>query len=380
MNVSYSLLGALACSVAIIGVWYLHKWRRPWREIAVWPGDPLETGEGVCVRFSDGRELELAKKDDGSYRSHLDRGCLEEPFVVLRTPDLVPEVGFHGQDLPPRSAALIDEPLWIFPAAWSDRKPHDCRLTRVGRHEDFPVTKSKRVEKGRMVRVHLPKTYDEQKDRHYPIVYFLDGQNVFDASTAFGGVEWCLDEIIHQLEEEGEEPPILVGIDNGGMRREREYTFCSIDGKEEGGAEEHLRFILEEVDPFIRQKYRVVDGAASLVGSSLGGLFALWAAIAHPEAFHSLAAVSPSIWWAKGKVLQLPLQEGTRPHVWLCMGSNEGQGAEEAFDYACQRLHELGWRDGDDLRGLLVKNGHHHESAWADRSPTILRFLQRARK
>ena len=376
---SYSVFGALAFGAAIIGLWYLNKWRSPWREIAVWPGDPLEKGEGICVKFGHGEVIELIEKADGSFRSHLHNGQLEEPFMVYRTPDFVPEVGFHGQDLPPRSAARIHEPLWIFPAAWSDRAPHDSRLTRVGRHEDFPVNGSKRVEAGRMIRVHLPRTYDEHPDRHYPVVYFLDGQNVFDASTAFGGVEWCLDEIIHRLEEEGEESPILVGIDNGGMRREREYTFCSIDGEEEGGAEEHLRFILEEIDPFIRKKYRLAHGPGSLVGSSLGGLFALWVAIAHPEAFHAVAAVSPSIWWARGKVLELPLLQGKRPHVWLCMGSNEGEGALEAFDYACRRLHELGWQDGQDLRGLFVKGGHHHESAWADRSPTILRFLQQAR-
>ncbi len=381
----YSFLGAAFCGFALFGLWYLKTWQKPWREVAVWPGDPLGDDESVLLKFIDGEELPLINCGDGSYRSHLKNERLESPFVVCRIPGSIPEVGFHGQALPPRSAARLHEPLWIFPAAWSDRPPHDSRLTRVGRHEDFPIENSRRVESGRMIRVHLPKTYDRDDNTHFPIVYFLDGQNVFDASTAFGGVEWCLDEIIHQLEQEGEKSPILVGIDNGGMRREREYTFCPIDGgpiQEQGGggAEEHLDFLLKEVDPLIRKKYRVAPGPGSLVGSSLGGLFALWAAFAHPEAFHAVAAVSPSIWWARGKVLEQDLATGKRPHVWICMGTEEGEGAEKAFDFAIKRLHELGWQEGEDLNGLLVQGGHHHESAWADRSPTILRFIERSRQ
>src|ERR1700688_2438429 len=44
----------------------------------------------------------------------------------------------------------------------------------------------------RLLRVWLPLGYDdaENSGKCYPVLYLNDGQNLFEASTAFGGVEW----------------------------------------------------------------------------------------------------------------------------------------------------------------------------------------------
>ena len=52
-----------------------------------------------------------------------------------------------------------------------------------------------------------------------------DGQNLFDAATAFAGHEWGLDEIAEEMIRTGEiEPLIIVGIYNAGEARMAEYT------------------------------------------------------------------------------------------------------------------------------------------------------------
>lgn len=365
---------ALLLGAALLAALLRRGRRRDERDVVVWPG-VIADDEHVALHFGEGEQVVLARAEQDGFRGRLPTSHLERPFVVCRMPGLVPEAGYHGQDVPPRSAARLPHPLWIFPAAWRDRRPPSGHLTRVGAHEDLAVT-SKRVAGSRPVRVHLPAGYADEPERRYPVILLLDGQNVFDHSTAFGGVEWCLDDIAARLEAEEGLAAILVGVDNGGMRREWEYTFCPHGPSGRGGgAEEHLAFLLQEVMPLIRSRWRTDGTPPRLVGSSLGGLFALWAALAHPGEFTALAAVSPSVWWNKGAVLALPLAHGARPRVWVDMGTREGQAAGRTLELTEERLVSLGWTQGGDLRALLVGGGVHHESAWADRSPSILRFL-----
>src|SRR5580693_4577652 len=78
----------------------------------------------------------------------------------------------------------------------------------------------------RLLRVWLPPGYDDAQNagRHYPVLYLNDGQNLFETSTAFAGIEWQVDETADRLIREGAVPPlIVVGIDNTGKERIREY-------------------------------------------------------------------------------------------------------------------------------------------------------------
>src|ERR1700722_11833058 len=53
----------------------------------------------------------------------------------------------------------------------------------------------------RFLRVWLPAGYDDAENagRRYPVLYLNDGQNLFEASTAFAGVEWQVDEMAERL-------------------------------------------------------------------------------------------------------------------------------------------------------------------------------------
>src|SRR5438309_6172344 len=67
----------------------------------------------------------------------------------------------------------------------------------------------------RFLRVWLPPGYDavENQARRYPALYLNDGQNLFEDSTSFTGVEWQVDETADRLIREGVVPPlIIVGI------------------------------------------------------------------------------------------------------------------------------------------------------------------------
>ncbi len=135
----------------------------------------------------------------------------------------------------------------------------------------------------RFLRVWLPPGYDDaaNADRHYPVLYLNDGQNLFEASTSFAGVEWQVDEAAERLIREGAIPPmIVVGIDNTGKDRIREYMphrsmhpmTLRVRGRH------YPDFLMKEIMPFVEGKYRVATGPENtgLGGSSLGALIALY--------------------------------------------------------------------------------------------------------
>lgn len=69
------------------------------------------------------------------------------------------------------------------------------------------------------------------------------------------------------------------------------------EGRRLGRATEFLGFLLDEVVPFVEDRYAVADRGSILFGSSLGGLFTLHAMLERPGAFDAYVAVSPAIWW-----------------------------------------------------------------------------------
>ena len=117
----------------------------------------------------------------------------------------------------------------------------------------------------RFLRVWLPPGYDDPANagRHYPVLYLNDGQNLFEASTSFTGVEWQVDETGDRLIREGVIPPmILVGMDNAGKGRIREYMphrslhpmMLRVQGSR------YPSFLIKEVMPFLARNYRVASG------------------------------------------------------------------------------------------------------------------------
>jgi predicted alpha/beta superfamily hydrolase len=213
-----------------------------------------------------------------------------------------------------------------------------------------------------------------------------DGQNVFDAATAFGGVEWGVDETAQQLiRKKLIEPLIIVAIANTGEDRIHEYapTPAQIDPpkrkRSRGLLRNYGRFLTEELKPFIDRKYRTKREAefTALGGSSLGGLATLVLGLWFPNYFTRLAVMSPSIWWDDCAIYKIvdALDETAKPplRIWLDTGTHE-PGWERAAALR-DRLLEKGWRLHDDLHYLEVEGANHSEGAWAARVDPILRFL-----
>ena len=261
--------------------------------------------------------------------------------------------------------------------------PKHTLTGNIKRHRAFP---SKVLGNRRDVLVYLPPGYRRFSTKDYPVLYLHDGQNVFDAATAFAGVEWSVDETAERLiQKKLIEPLIIVAVANTGEERIHEYapTPGVIDARAKrkkrsrGLSRLYGHFLVNELKPFIDRKYRTKREAAftGLGGSSLGGLVTLAIGILYPQAFSRLIVMSPSIWWDDFAIYRLVDSIEQKPplKIWLDTGTAE-PGWEQGRELR-NRLIEKDWKLLDDLQYLEVKGADHSEAAWARRVEPALRFL-----
>lgn len=159
------------------------------------------------------------------------------------------------------------------------------------------------VDEDFQISVALPEGY-AASDTSYPVLYLADADILFAATT----------QIIRLMRLREELPKMLLvgigyGVEDTGEwrnRRRRDLTPTHVRdevGRHSGGAADFLRFIREELMPFVDENYRTSSDNA-LGGGSLGGLFALYALFHAPDAFQRYIVVSPSIWWDDRVTLQ----------------------------------------------------------------------------
>jgi len=240
----------------------------------------------------------------------------------------------------------------------------------------------------RFLSVWLPPAYDDAQNttRHYPVLYLNDGQNLFEPVTSFNGVEWHVDETADRLILEGLVPPmIIVGVDNAGKDRIREYmphrSFQPMMLRVQGSR--YPSFLIKEVMPFVARHYRVASGPENmgLGGSSLGALISLYTVAVRPGLFGRLFLESPSLWASNRQIIRQ--SRGVRrwpERVFLATGTAEA-GRPDRDQSMVDDVRELAaiiGRSGLDdrrLRLVVEEGATHHESAWARRFPEGLSFL-----
>jgi predicted alpha/beta superfamily hydrolase len=229
--------------------------------------------------------------------------------------------------------------------------------------------------------VYLPPGYNPTRRRRYPVLYLKDGQNLFDASTAFGGVDWGANVTADRLIRAGDvEPLIIVGTYNTGDQRVDEYTPSRDRRLRRGGkADLYGRFLIEEVKPLIDEEYCTSQDRfdSALGGSSLGGLLSLYLGLRYEHVFGKLAILSPSVWWDRKRIID---EVKTLPHktdqlIWLDVGTAEGKVTLRHARILRNALEAQGWEKEKDLAYLEAEGGVHNESSWGGRVEPMLRFL-----
>ena len=162
--------------------------------------------------------------------------------------------------------------------------------------EELSIDSQVLAEQRKLV-VYLPANYKTNTDS-FPVLYLTDGE-IQGPHTA-GSLDY--------LAKFDQTPQmIVVGIVNPRKTRQRDLTITPAkqqNPKQLDNADRFLTFIEQEVIPTVKENYRTLDYQA-LSGTSHGGQFAVNAMIKKPQLFDGVIAISPSLYWDNGQLLDL---------------------------------------------------------------------------
>lgn len=247
-----------------------------------------------------------------------------------------------------------------------------CKNTLTGNFEYIDIFDYKAI-------VYLPPDY-YSKNKKYPVLYMQDGQNLFDENTSFLGIEWNADEWAEKLIKENIiSPMIIVGIYNRGDKRVDDYTpFYEKSRKRGGKAHEYLNFLCKELIPFLDSNFRTIKNRENRIigGSSLGGLFSLWAGYEREDIFSGVVCMSPALWWDNKHIIKY-IKDHKDLNVWLDIGTEEGNIINKE-NPPCSECREL-YNKLDSMKYKIkykeYKGAIHHEKDWAVRFGDILKYF-----
>lgn len=240
----------------------------------------------------------------------------------------------------------------------------------------------------------LPSSYSSSPDKKYPVLYYVDAY--WDAplvSAVYGGLVY--DALAPEF--------IMVGLSyfgeniNYDQERLRDLTPTTVKSRGEvsGGAPAFLRFLKESVIPTVEKNYQVDNSERALAGSSLGGLFALYAMYEDPAFFKRYIAISPAADWDNNYIAKLDAaysknHQTLNARLFLSYSTGEykpfgdpiaafqrqlkGRNHKglQLMNYEMQDVRHAGVKPDGYVRGLMW--------AWKDIAPTGPSGLEKAYK
>lgn len=247
-------------------------------------------------------------------------------------------------------------------------------------HPNFPS----QFVTARQVDVWLPPSYHRSPTQRYAVLYAHDGQNLFDPHTSFIKVDWGLDETLTRLIAEGKvHEVIVVGIWNTPKRRQ-EYmpqkaatTFLG----EPVISDNYLRFLVEELKPFIDSTYRTRPERAHtfIMGASMGGLISLYAICEYPDIFGGAACLSTHFPAADGAVIEYMkthLPDPRTHKIYFDYGTETLDAQYEPYQQQADAvMRQHGFEEGKNWLTRKFPGDEHSERAWRRRVEIPLRFL-----
>ena len=181
-------------------------------------------------------------------------------------------------------------------------RPNTEEVISVGTQRTL---QSKVLGEERTLLIRVPKGYKKEQTR-YPVLYKLDGGKSVFLQTV-GTVEYLYD---------WRQAPdyIVVGIKNTDRRRDMNL---------DQGADQFIRFLSEELVPFVEANYRTKE-SRTLSGQSASSIFALYTSLRAPELFDGYVLGSFGLSEKRLRQFEKELAERSKNpqrHHWVYVGN-----------------------------------------------------------
>ncbi len=234
-----------------------------------------------------------------------------------------------------------------------------------------------------VVHVVLPRDFDVEPARTYPLVYLNDGQNQLTDRGAFGG--WHTDTIAARMMRDGRLADCVLACVEMHADRNRAYFPAGTVTTAVGQADIYTDLLADRLFEAMQRRYRLAaDEPLTIIGSSNGAIHALSAGLMRPDRFRRIGCLSYARLRPERNFRQieamagLPLERvsidsGTRWGEW---DSEETSDDNVAVSLSLRdRLLARGMVLEGSLRYALACGDAHNEGAWRRRIGECLAFL-----
>jgi predicted alpha/beta superfamily hydrolase len=229
----------------------------------------------------------------------------------------------------------------------------------------------------RRVRVLLPYNY-QQTNRHYPVLYLQDGQNLIGAGEGYGS--WEIDRKLAILAARNHHEVIVVAINHGDETRIADFTMeQTMAGT--GSGQYYLDFLVRDLKPLIDSQFRTLADAQNtgIGGSSLGGLISLYGGLRYPDVFGRLMVFSPSVWIARNIYDEAQAyRPNQKTRIYVFGGTKESRYMAANLKRLSDAL-QTRWAFFSSGRVLvnlsILPDGRHQEIFWGREFPRAFEWL-----
>ncbi len=229
--------------------------------------------------------------------------------------------------------------------------------------------------------IYLPTTYYDQPEKRYPVLYMFDGHNLFFDEDATYGKSWGLKEYMDVTDT----PLIIAAVEcNHGANNERlqEYSPYTFDdpqlGHIQGKGRLTMKWLIYTFKKEVDKKFRTLPDRAHtyIGGSSMGGLMSLFGVLRYNHVFSKAAALSPSIWFAPNKLMNMITKGKVRPDtvIYMDYGQNEMSYRKTMPKMYSKTVATLLNRN-ILLTSRIVPKGTHSEASWEKQIPYFMETL-----
>jgi len=231
--------------------------------------------------------------------------------------------------------------------------------------------------KTRKVYILLPHDYDQNLDKHYPVLYMQDAQNLFGKGSNYGN--WEIDKRLSLLTKKELGDVIVVAIEHGEEDRFNEYSPYTVEKKGKGLGMKYANFIVRKLKPFIDANYRTKTERkfTGIGGSSMGGLISIYAGLMYPEAIGRLMVLSPAL-WVSPKIYfdAIEFFNPMDTKIYLYGGGKESAAMIPNVKKMKETIESQGW-DAEKIQIKLSTDpkGEHNEKRWGQEFPKAIEWL-----